>query len=131
MKKLLVLFSVVVAMASCKGKQDDNTQVLGAKSEKEYEEFKAWKAEKERAAAAKTHTTVVYKEAPAAPRPKGWSKAAKGAVIGGAAGAVGGAIIAKKNPAAGAVVGAAVGAGTGYAIGRAEDKKDGRVPARR
>lgn len=57
---------------------------------------------------------------------KGWSKAAQGAVIGGAAGAVGGAIISKKKG-KGAVIGAAVGAAGGYIIGRDKDKKDGRV----
>lgn len=57
---------------------------------------------------------------------KGWSKAAQGAVIGGATGAVGGAII-SKDKVAGAAVGAAVGAAGGYIIGRDKDKKDGRV----
>jgi hypothetical protein len=56
---------------------------------------------------------------------KGWSKAAQGAVIGGAAGAVGGAII-SKHKGTGAAVGAAVGAAGGYIIGRNKDKKDGR-----
>lgn len=54
---------------------------------------------------------------------KGWSKAAQGAVIGGAAGAVGGAIISKKKG-LGAVVGAVVGAAGGYIIGKNKDKKD-------
>ena len=57
---------------------------------------------------------------------KGWSKAAKGAVIGGVAGAAGGAAIHKKNRVIGAVVGAVIGAGGGYAVGRGMDKKDGR-----
>ena len=57
---------------------------------------------------------------------KGWSKAAQGAVIGGAAGAVGGAII-SKHKGTGAAIGAAVGAAGGYIIGRNKDKKDGRV----
>lgn len=57
---------------------------------------------------------------------KGWSDAAKGAVIGGAAGAVGGALIDKKKG-RGAVIGGLVGAGGGYLIGRGEDKKSGRV----
>lgn len=57
---------------------------------------------------------------------KGWSKSAKGAVIGGAAGAAAGAIINKKNRAVGAVIGGVVGAGGGYAIGRGMDKRDGR-----
>lgn len=58
---------------------------------------------------------------------KGWSKAAKGAVIGGVAGGAAGAIINKKNRAAGGVIGAVLGAGGGYVIGRQMDKKDGRV----
>ncbi|HSN08324.1 MAG TPA: glycine zipper domain-containing protein [Hanamia sp.] len=58
-------------------------------------------------------------------RKKGWSKAAQGAVIGGAAGAVGGAII-SKHKGTGAAIGAVVGAAGGYIIGRNKDKKDGR-----
>jgi hypothetical protein len=61
-----------------------------------------------------------------APEKKGWSKAAKGAVIGGATGAAAGAVINKKNRAAGAVIGGVLGAGGGYVIGRGIDKKDGR-----
>jgi hypothetical protein len=57
----------------------------------------------------------------------GWSKAAKGAVIGGVAGAAGGAIINKKNRVLGAVIGGVVGAAGGYGIGRTMDKKDGRI----
>ncbi len=57
---------------------------------------------------------------------KGWSKGAQGAVIGGATGAVGGAII-SKHKGAGAAIGAAVGAAGGYIIGHEKDKKDGRV----
>lgn len=57
---------------------------------------------------------------------KGWSKAAQGAVIGGAVGAVGGAIVSKKKG-TGAIIGAAAGAAGGYIIGRNKDKKDGRV----
>lgn len=58
---------------------------------------------------------------------KGWSKAAKGAVIGGVAGAAGGAIINKKNPVVGAVIGGVIGAAGGYGIGHGMDKKDGRI----
>jgi hypothetical protein len=57
---------------------------------------------------------------------KGWSKAAKGAVIGGASGAVLGAVIHKKNRVVGGVVGGILGGGIGYGIGRSQDKKDGR-----
>ena len=58
---------------------------------------------------------------------KGISKAAKGAVIGGVAGAAGGAILNKKNRVLGAVIGGVVGAAGGYGIGRQMDKKDGRI----
>jgi hypothetical protein len=61
-----------------------------------------------------------------ATRKKGWSKGAQGAVIGGAAGAVGGAIISKKKG-VGAAIGGAVGAAGGYIIGHEQDKKDGRI----
>ena len=61
--------------------------------------------------------------APQVEKKKGWSKATTGAVIGGAAGAAGGAIISKKKG-VGAVVGAVVGAASGYIIGKDMDKKD-------
>lgn len=54
---------------------------------------------------------------------KGWSGAAKGAVIGGVVGAAGGAIISKKKG-KGAIIGAVIGAAGGYVLGRAKDKKD-------
>ena len=53
---------------------------------------------------------------------KGWSNAAKGAVIGAGAGAVGGAILAKKKG-AGAIIGGVVGAAGGYVIGKDMDKR--------
>jgi len=57
---------------------------------------------------------------------KGWSKTAKGAVIGGVVGAGTGAVVNKKNRAVGAVVGGVAGAGVGAIIGNDMDKKDGR-----
>lgn len=57
----------------------------------------------------------------------GWSKAAKGAVIGGVTGAAGGAILNKKNRVVGAVIGGVIGAAGGYGIGKTMDKKDGRI----
>jgi hypothetical protein len=64
-------------------------------------------------------------QAPVPARKKGWSKAAKGAAIGGASGAVIGAVVSKKKG-LGAVIGGVVGAAGGYAIGRGQDKRDGR-----
>ncbi|MFL5787829.1 MAG: YMGG-like glycine zipper-containing protein [Flavisolibacter sp.] len=57
---------------------------------------------------------------------KGWSRGAKGAVIGGVGGAVVGAVLDKKNRGAGAVIGGVLGAGAGYGIGHHKDKKYGR-----
>lgn len=56
---------------------------------------------------------------------KGMSSSAKGAIIGGVAGAAAGAVIGKD--AKGAVIGGAVGAAGGYIIGRNKDKKSGRI----
>ncbi|MEJ7625918.1 MAG: glycine zipper domain-containing protein [Ferruginibacter sp.] len=58
-------------------------------------------------------------------RKEGWSKAAKGATIGGVAGAAAGAVITKS--AKGAVIGGVIGAGGGYIIGRKKDRQSGRV----
>jgi outer membrane lipoprotein SlyB len=69
---------------------------------------------------------VMNSESSNAAKKRGWSKAAKGAVIGGVVGAGTGAVINKKNRAAGAVIGGVLGAGAGYGIGRGMDKKDGR-----
>lgn len=73
---------------------------------------------------ANSNTTPAPSTAPAAK--KGWSKTAKGAVIGGVVGAGTGAIINKRNRGAGAVIGGVLGAGTGAVIGNQMDKKDGR-----
>lgn len=62
-----------------------------------------------------------------ATKKKGMSKAAKGTIIGTVGGAAAGAIISKKNRGLGAVIGGVVGGATGYTIGRAGDRKDGRV----
>lgn len=67
-----------------------------------------------------------YAQPEQVPAKKGWSSAAKGAVIGAGAGAVTGILVDKKDV-RGAVIGGVVGAGTGYAIGRAHDRKTGRV----
>jgi hypothetical protein len=56
---------------------------------------------------------------------KGWSKAAKGAVIGAGAGAISGAIISKKKG-KGALIGGIIGAAGGYVIGKGMDKKNNR-----
>lgn len=51
-------------------------------------------------------------------------KKEQGAVIGGAGGAVAGAVIAKKNRGIGALIGGLIGAGGGYIIGASQEKVD-------
>jgi hypothetical protein len=63
---------------------------------------------------------------PAKSMKKGWSRKAKGAVIGGGGGAVLGAVIDKHNRLLGGALGGALGAGLGYVIGNELDKKHGR-----
>jgi hypothetical protein len=75
-----------------------------------------------------TSRTSAGSTAPApapAPARRGWSKAAKGAAIGGVGGAVAGAVIG--HNAKGAIIGGVLGATGGYIIGRSKDRKDGRV----
>jgi hypothetical protein len=67
--------------------------------------------------------TVVYQEAP---RRRGWSAKAKGAVIGTGAGAIVGAVVNKRNRAAGALIGGILGAGAGTGIGAVIDRRNGR-----
>jgi len=69
--------------------------------------------------------SVVYTTPQEAKR-RGWSSAAKGAVIGGVAGAATGILVDKKDG-RGAAIGGVIGAGTGYVIGRSKDKRTGRA----
>ena len=61
-----------------------------------------------------------------AAKKKGWSKAAKGTVIGAGTGAVLGAVINKRNRVVGGVIGGVAGGAVGYGLGRGMDKRDGR-----
>ena len=74
-----------------------------------------------------SYSNAAY-EPVAAPAPvkKGWSSKAKGAIIGAGAGALGGAIINKRNRGAGAVIGGLGGAVLGTGVGAVIDHKRGR-----
>jgi hypothetical protein len=65
-----------------------------------------------------------------APKKKGVPTAVKGAVIGAGAGAIGGAIIDKKNPGKGAIIGGVIGAGAGAATGIILDKNKKKKAAK-
>lgn len=58
-----------------------------------------------------------------APKKKGWSNKAKGAVIGAGVGAVTGAIVDRRHRGVGAVIGGVGGAGAGYGVGAILDNK--------
>ena len=151
---VLAIAAVVVACNSKPGTEAANSKIASYADTVGLAQFQAWKVQHELAdpniyynsgAGTATHTpakkttrarstnqtwskTSESQNTANAPvmKKKGWSKAAKGAAIGGGSGAVLGAIISKKNRVAGAVIGGVLGAGAGYGIGRQMDKKDGR-----
>jgi uncharacterized protein YcfJ len=156
MKRILPMLSIVAVVAvlltAC-GRKGEETKNIAYADTAGLAQFQEWKYLNERAAAdqylqavqrtpvnsapARTTTrktnygsgsmnTVSQNQAKVAQK-KGWSKAAKGAAIGGGAGAIAGAVLVKKNRVAGGAIGAIVGGGLGYIIGHAKDKKDGRV----
>ena len=154
-RRVLITFSVIAVMVamlaviSCGSNQvnvGDKT-VVNAADTAGFAQFKARKAQQEeKAAVASTYKPVkssairsstrtattqtgsmsTSNEYPAKTKPKGWSKAAKGAVIGAGSGAILGAVINKKNRALGAAIGGVAGGAVGYGVGRHMDKTDGR-----
>lgn len=141
MKKIFTITSAVMITAviavSCKSKPvaTENTNVLSAVDSAEFAAFQEWKEQQE-LKKMKEATTVRYVErrqtantspavATTQPARKKWSNATKGAVIGGAGGAVIGGVVAKNNRVAGVLIGGVLGAGGGYAIGKSIDKKQG------
>lgn len=154
MKKLIIpVLAIAVVMTACNTTPDTATTQKAIQPTVDttgLAQFQAWKAQNElmstqQNTAMQPQTREVVKYYPVssarrssgvsrsssgssgtASRKKGWSSAAKGAVIGGVAGAAGGAIINKKNRALGGVVGGVLGAGVGYGIGRGIDKRNGR-----
>ena len=146
MKKFIYTTTVVLAaalmMTSCK---DNNRLASGAAqvtpvSASEYAQFQNWKQQQQentnayatpvnRTRPVVIHKTYVVNRTTPAVQParkRGWSKAAKGGVIGAGTGAAAGALLVKNNRALGAVIGGIVGGGVGYEIGRSKDKRDGR-----
>jgi uncharacterized protein YcfJ len=150
MKIQLLILGAIVVMASCNtkpqpgdNKNADSTGLaadttglaafqamkaqneLGIKNdEKQQEEKSSSKTVKK--ATSTTSSSNNNSTSTSSTQKKGWSKTAKGAVIGGVVGAGTGAVVNKKNRAAGAVIGGVIGAGTGAVIGNKMDKKDGR-----
>lgn len=82
----------------------------------------------------KSQTVVIRDQttaAPAAEQKKGWSGAAKGAVIGAGVGAVTGAVIDKDKPGRGAVIGGLAGGGLGAGTGAILDSEKKKKEAKK
>jgi hypothetical protein len=151
MKKLLLLITIAAVFAACntapkvpvivvdtlairqKAVLEEQVRVLAEKdSINRAADLKRERRAARNEAAREEQSTAGYKDAasetpaPAAPaKKKGWSAAAKGTAIGGGVGAIAGGIIGHNL--GGAAIGAAAGGGAGYLIGRAKDRKTGRV----
>ena len=134
MKLQYLLFSATVLVGACNSKPTSTEQAAPKTHEATVAKTKVKEAKAETAnsstetvASTNTNSTEMSSESDnTAKAKKGWSKTAKGAVIGGVVGAGTGAVVNKKNRAVGAVVGGAAGAGVGAIIGNEMDKKDGR-----
>jgi hypothetical protein len=135
-KKLVSLAIIGLLLVSCKpqttdqaGVVDDAQQVtidsMNVVLEKQKLEIAKQKSidsmqaivESQKRSSVSTHTTTTVTE-----KRKGWSGAAKGAVIGAGVGAVTGAIVSKKKG-EGAIIGGLAGAGVGAGTGAILDSK--------
>lgn len=117
-KDSLKLDSFKKAEAKIKEKEQETQRLAKIKEERRM----LLLSERNEAAPARSYNSETAVPA----KKKGWSQAAKGAVIGAGAGALGGVLLDKKDG-RGAIIGGVVGAGTGYLIGRDQDRKSGRV----
>ena len=147
MKNAAILFSATLLFLSCKqtaneaGVVEDSKQAtidsMNVVMEKQKADIAKQKTidSMETVAASKQQTKVIVQQSapaqavtPAEAKRKGWSGAAKGAVIGAGAGAIGGAIINKKDRGTGALIGglggAGLGAGTGAILDSQKKKKE-------
>lgn len=148
MRNILIMFAFAAIVAGCNSNAKENAKINQDSIKMVQDKLKLDSFERAEAADAavalaiakekastRTHTRTQYvssgssNQTSVAPQPaqkKGWSSAAKGAVIGGVVGAGTGILVDKKDG-RGAAIGGVVGAGTGYVIGRQRDKKTGRV----
>lgn len=145
MKKLIYVFMITSIFAACNNAQQQELETMKKQKtidsmnelltkQKVIDSMKAAQIATKRART----TTVEYgaasnqtSEPASTPKKKGWSGAAKGAVIGAGAGAIAGAIIDKKHgegAIVGGLIGAGVGAGTGAIIDNNKKKRSTSVP---
>jgi len=152
MKKIFAIVALATVLASCgnRAKEDalaKQQAITAVKDSLKLDSFKKAEVARQQAEVEARHqaelaaarrsasrstysssggTTTSSAGTTTAAKKKGWSDAAKGTAIGAGVGALGGILIDKKDG-RGAVIGGLAGAGAGYAIGRAQDRKSGRV----
>jgi hypothetical protein len=147
MKKITLIFVLALLSMSCRNTADkaeayDNSQQTTIDSMKiEMDKQKAEMAKQKTIDSMKTVTTektktvVVHDKSGTTTtvqeKRKGWSGAAKGAVIGAGVGAISGAVIDKKKPAQGAVIGGLAGAGLGAGTGAILDSEKKKKEAKK
>lgn len=120
MKKMTLILAMTALLAACKNNRSaENTVPASANNSSN---TTALKQSVNNTGNQNGYTSAATHEAR---KKKGISKAAKGAIIGGTAGAITVGVITKSGK--GAVAGGILGAGAGYLIGRNKDKRDGRV----
>ncbi len=145
LKKIALLSALALSICSCRNTEREATVAEEAR-QATIDSIKADQAKKDAEVArqktidsmkvvaaqqqAQTKTVVVHDANgnTTVQQRKGWSGAAKGAVIGAGVGAISGAVIDKKKPAQGAIIGglagAGLGAGTGAVIDDSKKKKE-------
>ena len=106
-------------------KYEDSLKQVGVREERERLSQKATNssASSSSKSSAERNNTEKYSSNRTTKKKKGMSNGTKGALIGGGAGALTGALVTKHNRGVGALIGAAAGGGAGYLIGHSKDKK--------
>ena len=122
----LAEFQALKAQAAIKAMEDSIRRSVEAEQAAKRTASSTSRKSSTRKSSTSNSESIAYESANAAEEKKGWSKKAKGAVIGAGTGAAAGAVINKKDRVVGGVVGGVVGAAAGYGVGRHKDKKDGR-----
>jgi len=141
MKNISLILLAAIGMISCRNTGDKAETFVDTKQEvidsmkvemekekaevarqKSIDSMKAVVAAQEKIKVA-SKPEVVTRTVTVVEKRKGWSGAAKGAVIGAGVGAISGAVIDKKKPAQGAVIGGLAGAGIGAGTGAILDDK--------
>ena len=132
MKNFIIPGVICIALFSCNRQAEVDAQIQAAKQATE-DSIRQVEEMEELEARQQPQQTIIYQQSPDATstttttttteEKKGWSNAAKGALIGAGAGAITGAAVSKDKKGKGAIIGGVVGAGAGAATGVVIDKR--------